>query len=495
MNNIRVIRNCFAMLVFLITLIYLILQWFNLPRYQEREIDKVLEKLSVEFAQKEREEETIKQIEGSDFVAVFRKDDNKKLIPIVYNVYFFPDGMQNIAETYEQNKKRIRFYSRTIAEYDYLVWVKRVNFDYIIKYLMIPVLVSAFLFILGVMIIGAMFSPSKRISSEEDEISIEEEAQYITEELEHSWSKDSLEERRQEEEEENPLDAYKILWSRNFKISDDFREKFPFYRMIRLFRFSYTPEEYLNKGIKIAAEYFHWTEPAVYISQKEEFINSETRESLDKAKIVIPSDGMEKGDIYIPLFPYSKSKIFGYLKFCWQRDEGFQIADILYFLKFLLSKEAKIIFTNHRNNLNMKERLDEIIKTNEEATVCFMEVDQKERFNVDLTDDEINILNMKVLDDIMQGFCGYIVFEAFPFVYGLCETINQEMMRADIEKFMTEAVHNYFISPVRGNIAVTFSVGMASKAEKNIQALDLIRQAEEYLDKAIENGGDQICGR
>ena len=96
-----------------------------------------------------------------------------------------------------------------------------------------------------------------------------------------------------------------------------------------------------------------------------------------------------------------------------------------------------------------------------------------------------NILNMKISDDIMQEFVGYVVFEVFPFNCGLCEN-SEEEETTDRDK------HNYFISPSRGNIAVTFSAGLSSKKERDIDVYELIEEAESGLDVALDHGGNWV---
>jgi bacterioferritin (cytochrome b1) len=85
---------------------------------------------------------------------------------------------------------------------------------------------------------------------------------------------------------------------------------------------------------------------------------------------------------------------------------------------------------------------------------------------------------MKISDDIMQEFVGYVVFEVFPFIYGLCENSMEDVTKDKLKNFLAEKdEHNYFISPSRGNIAVTFSAGVSSKKGRDIDIQELIEEA------------------
>ena len=145
------------------------------------------------------------------------------------------------------------------------------------------------------------------------------------------------------------------------------------------------------------------------------------------------------------------------------------------------------------NNQNLKERLNDILKANSDVTIAFLEVDNRYKLLNELSEDEANILNMKISDDIMQEFVGYVVFEVFPFIYGLCENSEEEETKDRLKNFLADRdKHNYFISPSRGNIAVTFSAGLSSKKERDIDVYELIEEAENGLDVALDHGGNWV---
>jgi predicted glutamine amidotransferase len=354
---------------------------------------------------------------------------------------------------------------------------------------------------------------------EDDELDVENEDRYLKEELQAISEKNQelkdIEEtqeaeedvREQEQADENQpdetdeneadgndnLEAYREIWGRDFKVSDDFLESFPLIRMFRLFRFSLTPEQYILNGLQIGSSYFGWENAAIYISQSDEFINFKTGEKLDMSTLNIVDNPQMHGVVHIPLYPYSKTNLFGFLEFHWDKDENLVMSDILYFLKVLFSNEIKTIFTNQKNNRNLKSRLNEIVEVNDDVTIAFLEVDDRYKLLGELSEDEANILNMKISDDIMQEFVGYVVFEVFPFIYGLCENSMEDVTKDKLKNFLAEKdEHNYFISPSRGNIAVTFSAGVSSKKGRDIDIQELIEEAECGLDLALDHGGNWI---
>ena len=216
-------------------------------------------------------------------------------------------------------------------------------------------------------------------------------------------------------------------------------------------------------------------------------------EKIDISSLNIISNPQMRGTVHVPLYPYSKTNLFGFLEFTWDKDEDFVMSDILYFLKLLFSNEIKTIFTNQKNNQNLKERLNDILKANSDVTIAFLEVDNRYKLLNELSEDEANILNMKISDDIMQEFVGYVVFEVFPFIYGLCENSEEEETKDRLKNFLADRdKHNYFISPSRGNIAVTFSAGLSSKKERDIDVYELIEEAESGLDVALDHGGNWV---
>ncbi len=515
MNKSKVIRNCFALVVTITTLVYLFVQFLNIPNYQEKEISRVLDTLSIELSQKDFNTNATEKFDSNTYYAIYIKAKSGKLTPLLYDKSFFGDNIKNPKVIYDQHKGNIYFYKRDIASYNYTVWMKRFDIDLYMKYMLIPILVAVLLYIVGALFIRMMLVVSTNNKADIDEdFDIDEEAKYISKELETSLytreplttipiNNDSIDEQSGSPEENRTcedntvleLGAYKALWQKEFKTSNHFDENFPFDKLDRLYRFSLTPERYLQKAVSIATSYFRWSSAEVYIAQKEDFVEVTSKQLLDLRYVTIASDASVKGDVFIPLFPYSKSKIFGYLKFTWQYEYDFKIADVLAFLKQLLSKEAKTIFLNYKNNINMKKRLNELVKVSNEMTICFLEVDKRMFFYNTLSEDELTLLNMKILDDVTDNFCGHIVFEVFPFIYGICETVDFPTTKTKLDNFLTETSHNYFISDEIGNIAISFSAGASSKNQRNVNAIELIDEAERYLEMALDQGGDQICGK
>ncbi|MCH5149169.1 MAG: hypothetical protein J1G30_00765 [Spirochaetales bacterium] len=523
MNRIKVIRNCFAILVTTFTLIYITVQSFNIPNYQENEVNRILDELTPVLVMDKLEDYQIENISDESVVLILVKRPNLPQIPVIYDCSFFPNGTESIMDKLNESKSKLRSYQRTAGTLRYTVWMRKFPVYYQIKYLLIPILVSVLIFIIGLIFIIIFFYPAKtpvipkrngkkeiilKKQEDDEELNIEEDDRYLRDELrtvsekkhdteDSLWqeedSEDEIEVNEETEEETNELDAYREIWTRDFKISDDFTEKFPLLLMYRLFRFGFTPEQYILKGLQIGTHYFGWENAGIYISQKDDFINIKTGKKLNIESLRIISSPQMHGVVHIPLYPYSKTNLFGFFEFTWIKNENLVMSDILYFLKILFSNEIKPIFTNQKNNESLKERLSDMLNTNKNVTLAFLEADNRYKLFEELSEDEANILNMKISDDIMQAFSGYVVFEVFPFIYGLCENSKEEDTIYKLKNFLADKdKHNYFISPSRGNVAVTFSIGLSSKKERDIDIQKLIDEAENELDNALDCGGNRV---
>lgn len=499
MWNNKFFKLIFSFLVLGIGAVYILIQIANLTTYQNKEIDCILEKTAAEINNIELSDISSGGIEKGAFISIFTKDDNGKMTPLIYDKGYFSNGINDPIWTYKTYKKLIRIYENTISGNNFVVWINKFNYNLYIKYIFIPFLIVLLIYIIGIIMIGLFLPETTERLDDDDEFERELYRGSIpTDESEEDGSDncDTEEINDNDGKELDIHDSYKDLWVKNFKISDNFRTTFPFAKLTRLLRFSYQPEEYINRCVITATEFFKWEYPRVYIAQVDEFIESRTKEVLDKNLISIPEDGNVKGDIYIPLYPYNKNKIFGYLAFSWKNEFPFFISDILYFLKFIFSSEARAIFINYKNNNNLKDRIAQVLEQNEDLTVGFVEVDGKEKYKIDLSQDERNILNLKILDDITQGLSGAVVFEAFQFVYGFFKPVATTEIKEALEIFSSKNNSmNYYISPSRGNIAVTFSAGIASKRGRKISHNELLTEAEDYLNISVESGGDQITGK
>ena len=534
MNRIKVIRNCFAALVATFALVYITVQSFNIPGYQEKGANRVLDELTPVLVMDKLNDYQIENIGDESIVLILVKRPDSPQVPVIYDCSFFPEGADSIMDKLKESRTKLRSYQRTAGTLRYTVWMRKFPFYYQMKYLLIPILVSVLIFIIGLIFIICIFNPAvtpviskknkaeiilkKKTEDEEDDFNIEEDDRYLQEELravseknqDISEQEQPLEEDLPEEEPESKdedftteesetentseLEAYSEIWGRDFKVSDDFLENFPLSQMYRLFRFSFTPERYILTGLQVGTSYFNWKNPAIYIVQEDEYINVKNGDVLDVSTLNIVSNPQMRGTVHIPLYPYSKSTLFGFLEFTWDIDDDFVMSDILYFLKVLFSNEIKTIFINQRNNQNLKERLNDIIVANDDVTIAFLEVDNRHKILNELSEDEVNILNMKISDDVMQEFVSYVVFEVFPFIYGVCDNSPEEDTKDKLEGFFAKSEeHNYFISPTRGSIAVTFSAGISSKNERDIDIQNLLEEAECGLDLSLDHGGNRIC--
>ncbi len=507
MENARLIKRVLTIIVFFTGFIYFLIQLLNIPTYQNNDINKLIDKVNSELNSREVNDYSLVSIEKGSFVCLFTKLSSGKMVPLIYNTTFFTNGFSEPADVYRTYKKAIRIYENSISGRKFVVWVNKFNVYYYIKYLIIPMCVIFLIYCVIMLLTTLLLGSGNSFSENNEDVKYnghnkDDDSDTELYETLDMYNNDYNETTETEMSSEatssdtiHPEDEYVNLWTRNFKISDQFKTNFPFTQLLRHLKFSYLPEEYIYKCIGTATEYFKWQNPEVYISQKDDFIECKNKGVLEKSEISVATDGLKKGDIFIPLYPYSKSRIFGYLRFTWNNDFPFFISDILYFLKFIFSQEARNIFANTKQNVLFKERIDKLIENNTDITVAVIEVDHKERYKFDLNQDEKNILNMKILDDITQELHSSTIFESFNFVYLSIKPSIQSEFTKELELFCSNKNRNYYISPARGNIAVTFSIGVSSLNGRTVNAATIISEAELLLDSAIESGGDQISSR
>ncbi|MCG8571791.1 MAG: hypothetical protein MJB14_16770 [Spirochaetes bacterium] len=290
------------------------------------------------------------------------------------------------------------------------------------------------------------------------------------------------------------LQEYQILWQRNFKISPSFQEYFPFAEIYDLLRFSITPEQYINRGLEIASAYFHWEKPGVYISQKDYFIENRTKEHLDESKIHIPVDGSKRGKFHIPLYPYQQNQIFGYFVFEWQKEQSFYIADILYFLKFLFSEDARYFFVNANHNKKIKYHIDEKMTDSDYFYLGLLRVDNKERLMIEQKPETRQKLDQKIYQAIKKLCTNDTVFQIFPYYYGFYGTKQSaDQLKENIRQFIhNDENNNYFLSNKEGNIAISLSCGLSFKDHSTSDMVKFIEFSENKLLAAIEQGGQQL---
>ena len=282
------------------------------------------------------------------------------------------------------------------------------------------------------------------------------------------------------------------LWLHSFAPTEEYTNNFPINKIERELKYCYRAEEYILSCLNIANSFFPWVSSRIFIVQKNMLCDCKTRSMLELDSVLPTVSKGAKGEIFIPLYPYSKTKLFGYLQFDWDNENDIPFADILHFLKLTFSQEAKLIFVSNKQNQAFKERLQNLMIQEDHVSIAAIEADDRLRYLQELNVDERNILNLKILDEITTMLQPAIVIETFQFKYIAIKTVDSEDFQRELEVLQSQQDHNYFISPVRGNVATTFSIGLSSLKNRKINATQFIYEAEVALDNAVNQGGDQL---
>ncbi len=290
---------------------------------------------------------------------------------------------------------------------------------------------------------------------------------------------------------EKILNDYRELWQKHFKTSENFKSNFPFLKLYNVIKFGITPENYIEEGLKIASSYFGWDDPQIYIKQKNFFVSTKTKEIIDHEYIDLPIKGDKKGDIFIPLYPYNDT-IFGYLYFNWQKDKNFNIADIIFFLKFFFSDDAKFIFLNYDNVEKTIQNIDTLLDDKNQVFVALLSIDDKDRLKERLSNDLKDSLEKMVNEKLNLELFYFEIFDISNFTFGIYSTYsNREDITEKLEQFLK--LDNSYELPNYGNVNFKFSCGVAfSETESETDANSLIEKSNEKLKRAIIEGGNKI---
>lgn len=518
----------FNALFFPILILIMLYQASQVEGIQNLEVDRILKKISM-GVNRDNIEKVMTGEDRDKLLAIWYKTGDESWYPIVRGEKF--DAQRYKSPFVQPSPKGIRRYTPdenfSLNDGRFIVWVNRFdlslyirNFARVLLYLLVIYFIVFFLIFFLFQEreeehehepAGAYYYRSEsELPAEEEELYEEQESVQVVNKVEEPEpepeSEPLIEEKSEPVEEQSSevklnesglIEEFKELWRKDFKISNNFKDNFPFDEIDRLVRFGIGPEEYISRGLELAARFFSWQEPALYIFQKDSFIENRTKRVLDEGELKLPEDGTAKGDVYIPLFPYNKSRIFGYFYFRWDSREVFYIADIIFFLKYLFSEEAKHIFANSRKNREVKNEIEERLEAGEELYFGAIQVDDKERLLVDLEAEVVERLDSAIFENIKGLLSSYKVHNPFPFYYvfyGNSHSFTELMGLIEIWLFDND-IHNYFLSSQDGNIAVTLSCGLSTEKRRAIDGATLITEAEEYLAEATENGGSQLVAR
>jgi hypothetical protein len=493
-----------TVLTIILVFIFEFFQFKDIENIQNKEVDEVLKDITVEFKKGVLKDSTIQSFKSNLFFVIWVKDKTDNWIPVVYDKEQFKNTTSDPQKIQHNLSYVTRTYIKNVDGFNFFVWTNKYNYEFYIKNLFIPFLFILLIYLFVVLIINLLFSSQEKEFTEEKmgeysennysepdtDVISEENPENIFVKTEENETPESI-----EIDKDKVLSDYKDLWLKNFKISDDFKNYFPFQRIFNLLKIGIRPETYIQESLLIAAEYFEWKNPKIYINQDDVFIDPTSNDIVSQTGIEIPLKGDKKGQVYIPLFPYNSTNIFGYLYFFWDKDEPFYIADILFFLKYFFSEDAKSIFLDYKKH----EYIIDILKTKmdrkgNDVFVAIISPDNREKLNTELKAGLKEKINKDIMDQLYADFKKYYIFKVKNFYFGIIgEKFDKSNEIENLEKWISdEQKHNYELSKESGNIALSFSVGMSFKGNREISPVTLINEAENYLIAARENGGNQI---
>ncbi len=474
-------------IILIVTIIYILLsvifitfQVFELKQIQNNDVNLILEKITKEIKEGDIKKETISSFKPELFFAIWLKKEDK-WIPIIHDKDIDIYNIDNPLKIPSSIIYVTRIYLNNVDNFQFLIWINKFAKEYYIKNLFLPILVLIFIYLFITFIINLIFYPIKGVDYFDQKNYVDEKDYNNYEDL------------KLNEEERDLLKEYKELWRKNYKISEDFKNNFPFRKIYDLMRFGIKTEDYLKEALIIASKYFKWENPTIYLKQKGYFIDIINKNNLNESLIEIPLKGDKKGDVFIPLYPFGLESLFGYLYFQWHRLEDFYIADILYFLKYIFSEDTKFIFTNQNEQKEIVDYLNKALsKKNNEVAVILIAVDNREKLRIQLKPTIFELLNNKIFNRVKEDYKKDYIFRIMPLYFGIiAENIIPEKLIEYLQKWKNNN-HTYPISANEPDISVTFSIGVAFKKNRELHPIVLINEAEKYLKIARNNGGNQL---
>jgi hypothetical protein len=506
MSSASLLRLIATILFFMGTLTWIFLSPTQVNKSQDNDADRIARDLSRELqAHGSVSEVTVSSLPGDFFLALWYRQLKNDWQPVLYDKeqitedkltspFILPEGLSTKRAGIEVSICRI--YETETVNHKFIFWIYRFNSKYILELVLLPILVAMVVYLLFMIIVTMILDGN----STNDDGSLMMEDRYPDEmpagdTLPKEQSRSDLELSDEKMPWVSHVDEYRDLWNRNFRISDRFRQSFPFGKMQNSVSFGTSPAQYIQSCLEIAGSWFTWSNPHIYLQQKDYIVDSISGETLDPAKITVPINGNARGQVFIPLFPYQSSELYGYLSFDWNKEEKFQVADILFFLKYLFSEKARFIFTSYKEHQNLIGTLKVKLSRHSETFIAFMEVDNRDRYLKSLKASWKISVSTMMKKRLKTGFKKMIVFEVSPFSFGIIgEKVAQKSVLHLLENNIgSQQLQHYEVSPEYGNIAITWSVGVAFQNNRDIHPLSLIGEANRFLKHALSSGGDQIA--
>ena len=496
----NILLTTVSIFVFLLIIFIIVLGYIDIPNQLRNDTEKKLKIISKDLINGNLKSETINTLPKNTFYAIWLKDSENNFIPILFDKRYANLLEKKPQTIYNEDSYKMILYEKRVLKFDYIVLINRFQIDFYIKNILIPILLIVIIYLILVIVISfttknsSYNSKRKNLDSDIDEEDSEDNENHYEEsdtkkekldpttplsyELSNEEFNGLLGDKESEENNflesgdevlNEILEDYKELWVKHFKISDDFKSNFPFVEILNHIKFNTTPESYITKSLESSKKYFKWINPKIYINQYNNFVECQKKEILDTKSINIPIKGDQKGDIFIPLYPYSLSTIFGYLNFQWQQIENFQIADILYFLKFLFSDEAKNLFVNYKDSESIINGIKKSYQSDSKIFFALIDVDKKEKLKLKLKKVERENLNSEIFENLNSFFEGYQCYNIFSFSYLVFGTFDKKEKILDlVTDWITDYdKHTYTVTHLDENlgenILVTFSSGIKFK--------------------------------
>lgn len=499
----------FTVVFLVISAFFIVFQSFEVKSDQNAMAEQALNTLVADIKKGSVKESVVKRLPQNFFYILWVEDGKNVWIPLLYDNKIDIKNLENPLIPPVGKEYVARKYLKSIDNVNFIMWINKFNPDFYIKNILLTFLFLAFLYLFILLIIHILFRPSEAVDDNDeiggDDIELEEKPNNYIE------SSDNLSDKQEKDIKETGsgnvittetvenvnteiLEEYKNLWFKNFKISDDFKNKFPFKKILESSRIDASLEDLLKKAVLVSSEYFRWENPTFYIKKDDKYIDISSNSPCELSKIEIANRGDKKGKAYIPLFPFKTDNLYGYLFFEWNRVESFYIADILFFLKYLFSEDNRIIFINNIDMERIVEKIQAALdKKNNNCFCALISVDNREKMRIEHNPLEIETLDKLIFNKLKSDLKKDSVINISPMKYLVFgeKIIGEKLISFFKEWAQNKNEHNYKIDSMQ-NIAVTFSIGIAVRGERELNYKTLLTEAENNLRKALAQGGDQV---
>jgi len=499
----------FTVVFLVISSFFIVFQTLEVKSGQNSMAEQTLNTLVADIKKGAVKESVVKRLPKNFFYILWVEDGKNVWIPLLYDKRIDINNLENPLTPPSGKEYSARKYLKSIDNVNFIMWINKFNPDFYIKNILLTFLFLALLYLFILLMIHILFRPGEVVYDnaevESDDPEFEEKA--IDDAESTSAQTDKKEEAIKETVPENVkttvavenvnneiLDEYKNLWLKNFKISDDFKNNFPFKKILESSRIDASPEDLLKKALSIASDYFRWETPNFYLKKEDKYIDIRSNSLCELSKIEIANKGDKKGKAYVPLYPFKNDNLYGYLFFEWNRVENFYIADILFFLKYLFSEDNKVIFVSNKDMEKAAERIQAALdKKNNNCFCALIAVDNREKIRSEYKSVDIETLDKLIFNKLTVDFKKDTIINLSSmkyFIFGE-KIIGEKLIGFFKEWAQNKNAHNYKIDTTQ-NISVTFSIGIAVRGERELSYKTLITEAENNLRKAMAQGGDQV---